>query len=149
MTWFCYTLSRRNHLIDMDNPYQTTSIGKPILKGCFSFYVPPPVWNDCPIKILHHYNIVFWECSIVMNILRLRMTIPIARLRLLPMILKRLLKHVMLRSEIAKLRMKKLPTVCSACKIKKKTIILLPKTTCGYDKGTRGAIFSCSIFSLS
>ena len=31
---------------------QMTSITKPILNGYVFFYVPPPAWNDCIIKIL-------------------------------------------------------------------------------------------------
>ena len=38
----------------------------------------------------------------------------------LPIILKRLLKHVILRSEMARLKMKKFPTVCNAWKIRNK-----------------------------
>ena len=36
----------------MENPYQTTSVRKPILNEYYFFYVHPPVWNDCSIKIL-------------------------------------------------------------------------------------------------
>ncbi len=45
----------------MENPYQTACIGNPILNEYYFFYVPPPVWNDCIIKIFRA-AITAWLC---------------------------------------------------------------------------------------
>ena len=39
------TLSQRNQLIDMKNPYQTTSFGKPILSGYYFLVLKPRIWH--------------------------------------------------------------------------------------------------------
>ncbi len=58
---YVHALCQINHLIDMENPYQTTSVGKPILNWYLFFYVPSPVWNDCIIKSLR-VAITVWLC---------------------------------------------------------------------------------------